>query len=168
MANHVLICGMTASGKSYAAKWLARRALARGKKVLVYNPFKDNFPATKEFSDIFEFLNFAKAARNCLLIIDEAAAAIGSGTGERAPLIWFATMSRHCGHQSIFITQRLTGICPQIRDNCKTLFLFAVHKNSAELAADAFNDDELLNAPRLPKYHFFKKSFFEPAKICKI
>lgn len=167
MANHVLICGMTASGKSYAAKRLAARALARGKSVLVFDPLRDSFPATWRTANLDALLTAAKRSRNCLIIIDEALTNIGLGVGEKAKFLWLATMSRHCGHQVVFICQRLRGLSPTIRDNCRTLFLFSVHKESAEIVAEAFNDDGLRRAPELPAFHFFYKEFFKPLRICK-
>lgn len=167
MANHVLICGMTASGKSYAAKRLAARALDRGKSVLVFDPLRDSFPATWRTANLDALLTAAKRSRNCLIIIDEALANIGLGVGEKAKFLWLATMSRHCGHQVVFICQRLRGLSPTIRDNCRTLFLFSVHKESAEIVSEAFNDDGLRRAPELPAFHFFYKEFFKPLRICK-
>lgn len=159
---------MTASGKSYAAKKLAARALNRGKKVLVYDPFLSGYPATWRTRDLNALLSAAKRSRNCLVIIDEAAAAIGSGRGENAKFLWFATMARHCGHQCVFICQRLTTLAPTIRDNCATLFLFRVNIKSAELVAETFDDAELAKAPSLPQYHFFYKTFFGKLKILKM
>ena len=120
------------------------RAKAAGVHALVYDPLQHEWPhAAFVCDDIDQFIDVAFANSNCLLIIDEAADAIGAArskdTSHRNRL---ATQSRHLGHRAIFVSQVYSGISKTIRAQCDKIWLFRQHRQELETVARAFARDD--------------------------
>lgn len=146
---HVLIAGMTDSGKSTLAKMLCRAYRARGIDVLVLDPTRaDDWGATYQTHDVDEFLRVYWHAdtSNCMAFFDESGVSIGH-YDKRAQEP--ATMGRKKGCINHFIVQRLAQISPNVRGMCSELYLFRCAKSDARDLANEFNCDELANAGSL-------------------
>jgi hypothetical protein len=155
---HVLIMGMTLSGKTTLAKRLCHAYMAQGINCIVLDPINDpgwNTPYT--FRDGTEFLDVCKASRQCAVFIDESGSAIGTHAHE---MQWLATQARHWGHKSHFIMQRGQQLDKTMRDQCTHLYLFRVSKDDAKILANEFAQDELLQANELKQFEFFSTSKF--------
>jgi DNA helicase HerA-like ATPase len=161
---HVLILGMTESGKTTLAKKILKSYRDKNISALVLDPLCDpdwsqdgtekNFFQTDDQED---FLRKMYASRSCALFIDESGASIGRYAG---PMAVVATQSRHFGHKAHFITQRAVQLDRTIRDQCSTLFVFRVGKKDADTLAEEFGYDELKTCNELAQGECFKVSRF--------
>lgn len=151
---HHLIIGMTECGKTTLAKMICGNLKKRGKKTAVLDPLYDEgWNCDFQTSNSDEFLTWAKSNRSAYLFIDEGSVSIGR---YNVPMQWLATMSRHWGHSSYFISQGFTQLPPMVRDNCQVLYLFTAADSVNKIAAEEFNKKELRNAESLDKGHFYK------------
>lgn len=150
---HALLIGMTECGKTSLAKIIASDAKSKGKLVAVLDPLiDDGWEADFQTQDSEEFLKWAKANRSAYLFVDEGSVSIGR---YNKPMSWLATMSRHWGHTAFFISQGLTQLPPDVRNNCGQLFLFTSADTINKTAAEEFNEPDLRRADKLEKGHFF-------------
>lgn len=164
--SHSLVVGMTQSGKSTLARILAKGVRASGRKVAVLDALKDpKWNVDFLTDDSGEFLEYAKANRGHLLIVDESATSMNKNDKENA---WLATTARHYGHRSLFITHRVTQIDPTIRGNCDKLYVFATGPKDAEIAAEEFNEPILRKLPNIPKGSFVVVSRFGKPQIMRV
>lgn len=150
---HVMIAGITESGKTTLAKRLVARYTHNGIQTLVLDPLCDpGWGATFQTSDKGLFLENVKLSRNCALFIDESGEMIGRYNEE---MFFLATRARHYGHNTHFITQRVVQVNKTVRDQCVDLFLFMVSKTDAKVLADEFNKQELQCANELKQFECF-------------
>lgn len=150
---HVLIAGITESGKTTLAKRLVKRYNSNGIATLVLDPLNDpQWGATFQTSDKELFLRNVKQSRSCALFIDESGEMIGRYNEE---MFFLATRARHLGHNTHFITQRVVQLNKTVRDQCVDLFLFMVSKTDAKILADEFNKPELQQANMLNQFECF-------------
>lgn len=155
---HVLILGMTESGKTSLAKQLAAQYKAQGIGVIVLDPLHDpGWNADIQTGNSDAFLDAVKKSRSCAVFIDESGEMIGQYNKE---MQWLATRARHYGHNSHFIAQRGAQLSPNIRDMCGHLFVFNISRVDSELIAREWNRDELLEANKLKKLEYFHCSRF--------
>lgn len=161
---HVLIVGMTASGKTTLAKKILQTYKAKGIKTAVLDPLNDpTWDADFQTDDPEEFLDVVYRSQSCALFIDESGTAIGRYAG---PMQVLATQSRHFGHRAYFITQRASQLDRTVRDQCETLFLFRVGKMDGDTMAEEFGYPELKQANILGKGECFRLGRFNrPEKI---
>lgn len=153
---HVLIIGMTESGKTTLASEMCRQYRAKGVKTIVLDPMCDQrWQADFQTTDQDEFLAIVQnpGTRSCALFIDESGEEIGQYKKE---MFWLATRGRHYGHNSHFITQRATQLSPTVRDQCSYLFLFNSSIDDCTQLAKEFNRLELKNANSLAKGEYFQ------------
>jgi thymidylate kinase len=162
---HSLIVGMTESGKTSLAKNIARRLSNHGAPVMVLDILGSRWEgANYTTSDINEFMDYVKQARDCYIFIDESGE-VGKLAKE---FYWLATRSRHYGHSVFFITQRSNQMKPIIRAQCRQLFLFCSAKNDCKILYEDFNYAELLEANNLPQGTFFHAQRFGTCKKIKL
>jgi GTPase SAR1 family protein len=145
---HRLIVGMTGSGKTTLAKQYCEEYKSRGGSVLVFDPIGDTWPSEYVYNDFDEFCDVAKKSRNCLLIVDESAEAIGRNAGD---YMWLGTRSRHLGHTVVFITQRPQGVDRMVRDQCEDISCFMLSKYDAEQLVREYPQVGLNNIHIYPK-----------------
>lgn len=163
---HVLIAGITESGKTTLAKQLVARYNRNGIGTLVLDPLHDpGWNATFQTSDKELFLNNVKLSRNCALFIDESGEMVGRYNDE---MFFLATRARHYGHNTHFITQRVVQLAKTVRDQCVDLFLFMVSKTDAKVLADEFNKPELQQANILNQFECFYCRRYGPVKKLQI
>lgn len=163
---HVLIVGMTESGKTTLAKALCAQYRKHGVATAVLDPMSDpDWRADFQSRDKEEFRERMKKSRQCAVFIDESGAMIGQYDAE---MFWFATEARHWGHRSHFITQRAVQLSPTVRHQCTRLFLFRVGIKDAKTLAEEYGNDRLAAAAAFPQFEFFAVSRFGTTEHLKL
>ncbi len=156
--THVLIVGMTESGKTTLAKELCHRHQKHGTQTVVLDPLGDpGWNADFQTRDPVEFLETCKRSVSCAIFLDESAQTVGRYNDE---MFWLATSARHLGHKSHFITQRAAQLSPTVRGQCRHLFCFNVSKDDCKALAADFNNDQLLLANVLKQFECIYTSRF--------
>lgn len=162
---HVLIAGITGSGKTTYANGLVSVYEQSGIASLVLDPIGDErwkqHGAAFVTDDREIFIKTVHKARNCCLFIDESGEMIGHYNEE---MFFLATRARHMGHISHFLVQRPAQVSPTIRDQCTTLILFSVSTKDAKVMADEFPKarELILAAPGFEKGEFVRANKFGP------
>lgn len=151
---HGAFLGMTTAGKTYAAQQVARRFRSLGIGVLALHKPREPWPAacvSWQTDSPDAFLAMFWASRGCACFMELADADV-EATDTRFHKCF--TQGRHEGHRCYFLSQRAAQVHPNIRENCTSLYLFAVSTKAAKLWADEFNDPALLGASALnPRDH---------------
>ena len=144
---HVMICGMTMSGKTTVARKLIKQYKNRGVSVLVLDPINaSGWPeGCSVIQDAGAFYRSAEKMRSCALFIDEAQDAFEAD----GRILKLATRGRHWGHRSHFLTQRYIGIPPTARDQCAFLYLFRTSREDSKIIGAEWVNEELLKANEL-------------------
>lgn len=155
---HVLILGMTMSGKSELGKNMAVSYRRHGIKTVALDPLND----WREYVDYStrdpeEFLRVVKQSERLAIFIDESGETIGRYNEQ---MTWLATRARHYGHRSHFMSQRAAQLSKTVRDQCSDLFVFRVSKGDAKVLAEEFTDDDLLAASTLGQYEYLHLNRF--------
>jgi len=152
---HVLILGITQTGKTTLAFRLAQKYSATGVNVLVLDPDKrSGWNADFLTDDPEAYLNVVKVNKSCALFIDESGQMIGRYAKEMA---WLATNSRKWGHKAHFITQRATQLDPTVRNQCTTIILFKQSLNDTKILSNEFVSTELEAAHTLNQGEYLCK-----------
>jgi hypothetical protein len=164
---HVLILGITETGKTTLAFRLASSYREQGVNVLVLDPDRRReWGATFITDDPDEFLRIAKLNTKCALFVDESGVMIGRYSGA---MQWLATNARKWGHKAHFIAQRATQLDPLIRTQCTVLYLFRQSPTDAKILSNDFVVSGLEDAAELPKGHYlFKNSEDRKARKGKL
>ncbi len=158
---HTLITGMTESGKTTLARITAVGLIRKKKQVWVLDPCDDDQWADgcRVFNDIETFLPAVRSKTDLFLFVDESGYSLDRYEPEHN---WLATTSRHQGHSVTFIGQRFTQLAPIIRTNCSQCYMFAQPRKDIEAVAEEFNEDSLLEAPKLQQFEFVRLGRFSP------
>lgn len=163
---HVLILGMTESGKTTLATELARNYQANGFNVIVLDAMLDpRWPGEHVYTDKGQFLDVVTNSRRCMVFVDEAGEAVGQYEKE---MFWLATRGRHAGHSCHFITQRAQQLSPTVRLQASYLGLFNCGASDARLLSDEWNRPELKQANTLAKGQYFWTGRFTPLETRKL
>lgn len=143
---HVLIPGLTGSGKTRLAKALIR---AYKRESLVLDPIGDpNWPSNAHvFRDVEEFSRVVIKARSCMVFVDEAPQVIRRYDDAH---IWLATQARHLGHLVHFLTVRPQAMNANVRHMCSHVLAFKMSFTDAKLLSDERACRGLLQACELP------------------
>ena len=156
---HVLILGMTESGKTTLAKKLCKDYQKRDIGCIVLDPLQDPGWSDTPDSDLFfqttdkdQFLASVKASQRCAVFIDESGESVGQYDTQ---MHWLATRGRHYGHNCHFLSQRGQQIAKTVRDQCGRLYLFCCSFTDGKILADEWNKPELRDASELPQGEFF-------------
>lgn len=164
---HVLINGMTLSGKTALSKRLCRHYQAENWGVIILDPLHDPGwyrQGTDEnlffqTDDNQEFLYTARNSQRCMIFVDESGESVGQYDKE---MHWLATRGRHYGHTVHFISQRGAQIAKTVRDQCVRLFLFVSSLDDCKVHAREYNKPELLQANTLNQGEYFATGRFQP------
>jgi len=156
---HVLILGITSTGKTTLAIKLARMYKQRGTPRLILDPdLRKEWEIEKDHDFITDdpekFLAVCKANQSCALFIDESGQTIGRYSGE---MQWVATNSRKWGHKAHFITQRATQLDPTVRCQCTSIFLFKQSLDDSKILSREFVADDLKESCNLQKGEYLAK-----------
>lgn len=156
---HTLILGITESGKTTLAKKLAGVYKAKNTPVLVLEPFKSSsWGADLITDDPAHFLKVVFSNKSCAVFIDESGDMIGRYNKVMDKL---ATIARHYGHNSHFITQRAAQISTTIRDQCMNVFAFKQSYDDGKILASRYVDDLFLQVPNLRQGEYIAKIGFD-------
>lgn len=163
---HVLILGMTLSGKTSLAKQIAALYQKSGVKVGVLDPLCDPaWHADYQTSDPEAFLHAFWKSKQCAWFIDESGDAVGKYDDA---MIRTATRGRHWGHRVHYLTQRGAQLARTVRDQCTQLFLFNTSLKDAKLHAEEWNKEELAQAHTLEQGEYFSTGRFSPLTRAKL
>ena len=157
---HVLILGMTESGKTSLARAMCHAYKARGISTLVLDPLNDpRWQADFQTSNPADFLRVYWANKKCAAFIDEGGLVAGRFDDT---MITTATQGRHWGHNNHYISQRATLLSLTIREQCSELYLFAMAKAGCKSLAEDFNKPQLLEASEFLDGTYFRCGRFIP------
>lgn len=166
---HVLIIGMTESGKTTLAKELNAEYKKAGLSSIILDPINDPgwIPGENCFvtRDKKKFLDVVKSSRSCAVFVDESGEAVGQYQTE---MHWLGTRARHYGHSVHFLAQRSVQIATTVRDQCSIMYLFNCSKKDSLTLADDWNREEIKNAYKLGKGEFFRIRKFHPIQFGKL
>lgn len=138
---HILLLGMTLSGKTYKGKALARDYKRNGIGVLVLDPLRDpEWSADFITDDPAKFLEVFWNSRGCMAFMDEGGESVGryDTTMQKT-----ATRGRHHGHVCHYLAQKATQLAPVVRDQCTRLFAFCQSYKDGKILSDEWNRPEL-------------------------
>lgn len=160
------IFGPKLSGKTTVAVQLSR-VYWRSKKVrsLVLDPHGENWGGQAWVSkDEAQFWQVVWKARDCLVIVEEAAATIR----RERELIPVFTRMRHCCHRLLVVGHSGMDLLPTMRQQLDTLYLFRQPESAAKVWAENFADPQLLQACTLEQYEFLRKESYKPAQRMRL
>lgn len=160
------------SGKTTLAKILAKHYRDNGVSTYVLDPFRDpgwGSPSEQHriTSDPEEFLACIRnpESRQLALFMDEGGETVGHYAGA---MRWPATMGRHHGHKSHFITQAPQQLDPVIRAQCSQAFIFRVNQSAMKILADEYCQPEILKAGELAKGEFIYVGRFAAPRRARV
>jgi hypothetical protein len=160
---HSLILGTTESGKTELATRLVAGYRKRGISSLVLDPIGDarwtRAGAVFQTREPEHFLEVVRRSTSCAVFVDEAGEAVGQFDRERW---WLATRARHLGHASHFLAQRASMVSPNIRGQCRHLFLFLVPLPDAKELASDWCKPELIQGASLGQGDYLHANRFAP------
>lgn len=149
------ILGQGKSGKTTLAKGIAAGARRGGAGVLALTLPFDTWPqASWQTSDPERFVAMFNRAERCLCFVEFSDASVNKFS---VPFAEMFTKGRHRGHRVFAIAQRHTQIAPIIRDQWDAFWLFSCGRKTAEVLAEEFGDDDLLEAATYPRYRYLFK-----------
>ncbi len=152
---HVLILGITETGKTTLAFKLAREYRSKGIKIFVLDPDKrQEWQADFITDDPEFFLETCKLNQRAALFVDEGGVTIGRYAGSSQ---WLATNARKWGHKAHFIAQRAQQIDPNVRNQCTSIFLFKQSVDDAKILSKDFVAPQLIDACNLKKGEYLCK-----------
>lgn len=163
-----LIVGKSGSGKSSLAKCIARDKLARGFAVGVYDPMRDEWPATFKTHKRLDFLDWM--ARNYelkkWLCVDESGAGIGKHDWA---FDWLCTTGRHlaCAHTA-FVCHKMEQLSRVLLGQLDIKWIFKQEIQDAKQLADRYGDKELLNTAYMPRFEFYRIDPYAPMRKGRI
>ena len=185
--GHRAIIGMTESGKTYAARHIARQWKAANWETLVLHKKKEPWnkdEVTIQTIDIDLFLEKieerneknehrfhnlgipADQLRGYVAFIEIADANVNK-FDERVHNLF--SQERHNAHKFHYLSQRAQAAHPDIRENCQSLMLLMCHDEQAKSWSKEFNDPRLRKATNIPPHWmFFKPARNKPAIYTKL
>lgn len=162
MEPHVLICGVTQTGKTTLGRKFARE-LSRPKNapvLLVFDPVATetlggDWPENALiFSEREIFMEYVHAIRErrvtsgdangYAIFIDEADLIFSHAQPENA---WLLTKGRHMGMRIFLMTQRPKMVSPSVRGQCGVVYAFRLSRTDLKMLGDdtAHNDIEKIS-----------------------
>lgn len=152
--------GPKLAGKTTLVKSLSRDYWrGKGLRSLVLDPNEDGDwgPQAWTTADEDHFWGVVWASRRCLVIVEEAAATIRRDND----LVPVFTRMRHLEHRLLVVGHSGSDLRPTMRQQLDTLFLFRQPPQAAEIWAETFADDRIMECCTLKKYEFLHCQLFE-------
>lgn len=164
--GHMLIVGLTLSGKSTLAKALSEKYTAAGIQCIVLDHMRDpGWHAAHVFDEPNDFLDYVTdpdLCQGCALFVDEGGLNLDRYDKRYQ---WLTTTSRHHGHRTHIISQRAESIDRTTRSQCTTLAAFALPPKDCKMYASDFNCPEVLHCASFPQGQYVYKRGFSAAQI---
>ena len=144
---HSLFCGVTQSGKTTLARYIARELAKRGQPMSVYDPVGTptrggDWPESATmFRDEEKFLEHLADDRvvNRHIFVDEADELFHLARREN---FWLLTRGRHFGFSVNLICCRPKSLAPAVRRQCTRVYMFRLAKDDAvEVGRDLGHSD---------------------------
>ncbi len=158
------IFGISLSGKTTLAKAISRQ-YAKGAKIpsLVLDPHLEVWGNHANVTDDEDsFWETVWRQRNCLVIVDEAAATIR----RERELIPVFTRLRHLNHKLLVIGHDGSDLLPVMRQQLDTVYLFRQDEDSVKWWCKKFADKRVEAAKTLKQYEYlYCEMFREPKKF---
>lgn len=154
--GHSLICGITQSGKTTLARYIARYLVKKKQRVIVFDPTADtktlggDWNTTEVFTDPGEFLEFVEDPKNITpdnpahIFIDESDEIFSHSQIENR---WILKKGRHYGMAVYLITQRPNLIMPTARNQCTTCYMFRLTVTDSKLVLADYGHTEIPGPP---------------------
>ena len=161
------IFGPKLSGETTLARALSLQYWRQSQlRSLVYDPNDDekDLWGKHAFSTSNEahFWECVWKTQGCLVIVEEAAATIR----RERELVPAFTRIRHNHHKVIVIGHSGADLLPVMRQQIDQIYLFRQPKKAAEVWAETFCEDGLLQATQLRQYEFIRCNLFQtPEKM---
>ena len=158
------IFGISLSGKTTLAKNISRQYATRfNVPSLILDPHLETWGDHATVTDDEEkFWETVWKNRNCLVIVDEAAATIR----RERELIPVFTRLRHLGHKLLVIGHDGSDLLPVMRQQLDTLYLFRQDDDSVKWWIKKFADPRVAAARELRQYEYlYCEMFKEPKKF---
>lgn len=157
---HTGIFGPSLSGKTTLAKSLSAK-LYRDHQIgsLVLDPLMDQWgEGAKVFSaeDEEKFWAAVWSEKRKMVVVDEGTEMIARSR----ELIPAFTRIRHRGHKLFVIGHRGDSLLPVMRDQISELYLFRQTEKSAQIWADQFTNEDILQATQLEQYEFIRVELY--------
>jgi hypothetical protein len=157
--------GPKLSGKTTFIKSLSRDYWrGKGLRSLVQDPNLDGDWGAHAWvcADEKQFWSVVWGSRNCLVIVEEAAATIRRDRD----LIPVFTRMRHNHHRLIVVGHSGADLLPTMRQQFDTLYLFRQPPSAAEVWAETFADGRIMECCTLRQYEILHCTLFgDPQRI---
>lgn len=157
---HGLIVGISGTGKSSLAKWLARALKSTpGFYVAVLDKLRDpdwcGHLVTHD-PDVYwrQIIKVARPLKKKIALIYEESRLSKARDDEALSLA--AAAGRHPGIKLWPIAQRLAHVHPDVRENVAERWIFRIESDDAVAMAKGLRLDALREAADLPNLHFFR------------
>lgn len=146
---------------------MVKQARAAGLGVLVLDPSNQPWDCDYKTTDTDEFISVVFANQRCLVIVDEAAEAIGQARSrEHEGRIKLATRTRHRGHSVIFISQYASTVNAGVRRQCQKAWIFRQSYDDIKtLSKELCNPDAMQAANLGPGECLYATNFGHISKI---
>lgn len=152
---HVGIFGSGLSGKTTLAKGITGAAFKSSRiTTLVLDPNNERWgDHAKVFTDEDAFWHAVwNEYTGCLVVVEEAAETIRRDNKKTS----LFTRIRHRGHKLIVVGHGGTNLLPVQREQIHHLYLFRQSPKAAELWAELWADERIMESTRLDQYEFLR------------
>jgi DNA helicase HerA-like ATPase len=147
---HTLICGVTQSGKTTLARYIARQLRAKNQAVIVYDPMGTDTKGggwgegAIVFDKTDEFLEYVSRddVNRAHIFADESDLIFSHEQKENH---WLLRRGRHFGFSVYCITQRPKMIAPSVRNMCTKAFVFRLTRDDIKSVAADYGFDDVHN-----------------------
>jgi hypothetical protein len=163
---HMLILGMSESGKTTLGCILSKSYRDSGKGVIVFDPLNEpKWHTNHIYTDQNQFLDVYWNSRRCMVFIDESGESVGRYNDL---MIRTATRGRHWGHTNHYLTQRGTQLSKTVRDQCGAIALFTSSKSDCKTHADEWCCEEMKDGYKLGRGEYLYKTRYTPVQRFKL
>ncbi len=169
-SGHVLIVGMTESGKSSLARAMARDYEQAGHTPIVLDVTRNRgWGSTAiSFCDPDEFLLYVRNPAKCLrqpIFIEESGLSVDKFDTRYQ---WLTTFSRHHGLRCHIVAQRAEMVSKTVRSQCANLIAFGLPFDDAKAYAREYNGPEIMQCTTFRPGTYIHKTRYDPGQVRKL
>ena len=160
MAAHIVIVGLSETGKSSLAKQLAARVKAGGQHgVLVCDPMQSrDWVCDFQTADLNEFAAVYQDSRLCYAFVDECF--MLNSVEEKNILQRMNAMGRHYGNRNIMIGQRFTAMPKTARELASRKLIFRQSPEDAKEIYRSYSHELVKDLPNLQQGEYLDLTTF--------